>query len=157
MSKLTGEVGVPAQRQPEQINLEEYLEKLASKGLDANGHQIPDPVPIAPPIGYKRQPSMVEIVREAVRSEALRQAVAAAGHETFEEADDFDVGDDPELAHSPFENQFDPPIAEMVQAGAEEVKKRSKPPAAPKAPPKEKTPPADAGDVSGAPPGDDEV
>lgn len=108
------------------LTMEEYMDKLEHKGMDPEtGHVVPDPTPMAPPIGYKRQPSMVEIVREMVRSERLAAEVGAAGYETFEEADDFDVGDEPDDLKSGFENDFDPPIRELAAAGAEEVKKRN--------------------------------
>jgi len=52
----------------------EYAEKLDLKNVDpVTGHPFMDSTPIAPPIGYKKTPSMVELVREMVRSEKLRQ------------------------------------------------------------------------------------
>lgn len=116
-------------RRPKQIDLEEYLLKLKSRGLAPDGRQVPDPVPLAPPIGYKKQPSMVEIVREMVRGERLKQAVLEAGHETFEEAEDFDVGDEnAEELRSGFENDFDPPLSEILSAGQTEQKRKAKNP-----------------------------
>lgn len=81
--------------------------------------EYPDPTPIAPPIGYKKQPSMVQIVREQIRAAHLARDLEAAGAETFEEADDFEV-DDPEgdMAASPHENDFDPPVSELLKEGA---------------------------------------
>lgn len=67
-----------------------------------------DPTPIAPPVGYRKSPSLREQIREMVRSERLAQELAASGYETFEEADDFDVDDD-EDPNSPYEVHFDPP------------------------------------------------
>lgn len=77
--------------------------------LDAWGREMPDPTPVAPPVGYNRQPSLAEQIRAMVRSEQVRQAAEAAGLETFEEADDFDVGDDYDPA-SPYEEVFEPPV-----------------------------------------------
>lgn len=103
----------------------EYMQKLKSRGLGPDGRQAPDPVPLAPPIGYKKTPSMVEIVREMVRSERLRQEALAADHETFEEADDFDVGDEPELMRSPFEyDERDPSIRELAEIGRQALKEK---------------------------------
>lgn len=76
-------------------------------GLDKEGREVPDPIPMAPPIGYKRQPSLTERIRDMVRSEHLRIAALEAGQETFEEADDFEVGDDFD-PNSPYEEVFDP-------------------------------------------------
>lgn len=81
--------------------------------LDERGHELPDPVPMAPPVGYRRQPSMFEVVRDMVKSERLRAETEAAGFESFEDADDFVIGDDYD-PHSPYEAQFEGlPIAEL--------------------------------------------
>lgn len=101
------------------MSVEEYFVKLKSRGLNADGTPILDPTPLAPPIGYVKHPSMVEIVRNMVRGERLRQEAEAAGAETFEEADDFDIGDDGEDLRSGFENDHDPPIEELLKAGRE--------------------------------------
>ncbi|QKI28947.1 hypothetical protein 1 [Kummerowia striata microvirus] len=110
-------------RRPKQMELEDYLAKTRAKGLNDEGELIPDPVPVAPPIGYKRQPTMVEIIRNMVQSEKLAEEARAAGMETFEESEDFDVGDEnAEELRSGFENDFDPPIAEIA-AAVDEAKK----------------------------------
>lgn len=82
---------------------------------DERGAEILDPTPVAPPIGYKRQPSMVEHIAAMVRSERLRQEAEAAGAETWEEADDFDVGDDYDPG-SPYEGDFDPIDQDALRA-----------------------------------------
>jgi len=51
-------------------------------------------------------PEVKEQIREMVRSEKLKQEVAAQGYETFEEADDFEVGDDFD-PKSPYEENFE--------------------------------------------------
>lgn len=76
--------------------------------LDENGHEIVSNVPMEPPLGYKKQPSMVEHIRNMVKSEMLRREVQEAGAETFEEADDFDIADDPVDPSTPFEEVFEP-------------------------------------------------
>lgn len=108
------------------LTQEQYLAKLLERGLDENGKFEPDATPMAPPIGYKKQPSMVEIVRNMVRSERLAAELAAQGQETFEEADDFDVDDDPPDMRSGWENDFDPPVSELVAAGREVMEARRK-------------------------------
>lgn len=112
-------------RRPKQIDLEDYILKLKARGLDNDGKLVPDPVPIAPPIGYKKAPSMVEIVRDMVKGERLAQAAREAGAETFEEAEDFDVPDDPPDMRSPFENTFDPPISELLSAGQQALAEKA--------------------------------
>jgi len=90
----------------------EKIELLLNQGkgrqLDANGHEVLDPRPMAPPVGYVRQPSMVEHVRNLVRSEYLRLAAESSDADSFEEADDFDIGDDMDPT-TPYEAVFDPP------------------------------------------------
>lgn len=71
-----------------------YEEKLADRGMLPTGEKIADPVPMDAPLGYVKQPSMVEHVRNLIRSENLRREAEAEGNESFEEADDFNVADD---------------------------------------------------------------
>ena len=120
-------------RQVPRITEEEYLAKMLERGLDEHGRLIPDPVPIAPPVGYRKQPSMVEIVRDMVRGEKLRQAALESGHETFEESEDFDIGEDGEDLLSGYENDFDPPLSEIARE-VEAERARSKPAEAADAP-----------------------
>lgn len=93
-------------------------------GLTPDGHEIPDSTPVAPPIGYKKIPSLAEQIRQAILSEKLKEAAQSQGLETFEEADDFDVGDDFD-PRSPYEESFEPvhpaPAPEAVQAAENRV------------------------------------
>lgn len=100
--------------------------------LDKFGRELPDPTPLAPPVGYiKQEPLHVQIAR-MVRSQQLADEAAAAGAETFEEADDFDVEDGDDLqVLSTYENDFDPVAAEIARL---QEAQRNAPPAAP-APP----------------------
>lgn len=82
----------------------------------ARRYEFPDPTPVAPPVGYTKQPSMVEHIRNMVRSEMLRQAAEASELESFEEADDFDVGDDFDPT-SPHEETFDPELGPSYDPG----------------------------------------
>lgn len=75
--------------------------------LDEKGREIMDPIPMAPPIGYQRQPSLAERIRDMVRSEQMRLAAGEMGAETFEESEDFDVDDEYDPT-SPWEEEFDP-------------------------------------------------
>lgn len=81
---------------PPRMTVDAYHHKMAERRLTDDGKEKPNPVPMEPPIGYLKQPSMVENIRNMIRSEELRRAAEAAGAETFDEADDFDVPDDPE-------------------------------------------------------------
>lgn len=113
-------------RRPKKMTAEEYMQKMLEKGIDERGNFVVSGVPMAPPIGYKKQPSMVELVREMVRGERLRAEAAAAGHETFEESEDFDVEDDVDYPHTPWTNDFDPPLKEILREGQAEIDRKAK-------------------------------
>lgn len=85
------------------------------KPLTPAGGEILDPRPLAPPVGYRKQPSMAEQIRDMIRSERLAQEAAAADAESFEDADDFDIGDDYDPS-SPYEGDFDPIDVETLKA-----------------------------------------
>lgn len=65
--------------------------------FDDQGRQIPDPRPVEVPVEFQRPLSLQEEIKRYVRQELGRRA-ADAGAESFEESDDFDVGDDPDVA-----------------------------------------------------------
>lgn len=111
-------------RKKPQLDLEDYLQKIKKAGLDESGHELVSSKPMQPPLGYKKQPSLAELVREMVQSEALRQKIESEGGETLEEFEDFDVEDEPEMMSSPWENQHDPSLAELQAAGEAELRSR---------------------------------
>lgn len=76
-------------------------------------YENPDPTPVAIPAGFRRPPTLAEQVARLVRSERFNQQAREAGFETFEEADDFDVGDDIDPA-TPYEPYFDPALGREV-------------------------------------------
>lgn len=59
-------------------------------------------------------------VRQLIRHELFRRAIAAEGHETFDEADDFDLPDGEEWV-SPYEEKFDPPSDDPTPSKAPPV------------------------------------
>lgn len=61
-----------------------------------NGREIPSNVPVAIPTKFKRPETIAEQVKRMVASQ-LSIAASQQGHESFEEADDFDVDDDVEI------------------------------------------------------------
>lgn len=91
------------------------LRKLKAKilGLNDQGHEVPDPTPIAIPAGISRPPTLQETIQKFIRNDAIQRALAAEGLETFEEADDFEVGEDYEPS-SPYELVFDPDLNKEV-------------------------------------------
>lgn len=101
---------------------------------DENGREILNPTPMQPPLGYKKTLSL---------SEQIRQQVRAFKHmednepETEEEADDFEIEDDPQ-PESRWENDMIPSIKESrarLRALEAEAKKYAKPPEAAEPPP----------------------
>lgn len=84
------------------------VRRPAHTDLYKDGREYPDPTPVAPPVGFIKQPPLHDLIKQMVRSEALKRAAMQADAETFEEADDFDVGDDFDPT-SPYEEVFDPP------------------------------------------------
>lgn len=111
VDKKTGEV----------IN-EEHSRGLAS--LNARGEEILDDTPLALPIGFKRPQSLQERMRYLLRNELIQRDLDAAGIETFEEADDFEVGEQDPLEGTPYEDHFEPEIPGLaareqeIRAGA---------------------------------------
>jgi hypothetical protein len=113
--------------------------EVAYPYLDAKGREVLDPTPMAPPIGYKRQPSMIDHIRSVVRRE-MSEAAARREMETFEEADDFEIGDDFDPS-SPYEEIFEPAVSEPaapVEAPPpkEDAPSEEKPAEVPPEPPK---------------------
>jgi hypothetical protein len=81
-------------------------------GLDENGREIPDPRPLRLPAGFKKPETLAEQVQRLVRTHISREA-AESGHETFEESEDFDVDDDPDIS-TPYETFFDPVLGKEI-------------------------------------------
>lgn len=100
---------------------------VQSQHLTPEGREKPNPVPMEPPVGYIKQPTIAETMRQMIRSASLEAAYAGA--ETEEEANDFDVDDEFDPT-SPWEDEFEPdPVQEAMLALA------SKPPVAASPPP----------------------
>lgn len=69
---------------------------------DKEGREIPDDTPVEMPLGFKHPPTIQEMIQQAIRVEMSRQA-AEQGMESFEESDDFEVGEEFEDNLTPFE------------------------------------------------------
>lgn len=83
--------------------------------LDENGHELPDPVPLVMPAGFKRPETLAEQVQRLVRGSLSRQA-QEAGFESFEESEDFELPDDPDDPTTPYEEYFDPVLGRGITA-----------------------------------------
>lgn len=81
--------------------------------LDEKGRELLDSKPMQPPVGYKRQPSLAEQIREQVRLAKLELQYEVA--ETEDEADDFDIPDDPIEPNSPWENDTIPTLKSVQE------------------------------------------
>lgn len=106
-------------------NEEDQVYVLVYPYLNKEGSEVLDPTPMEPPIGYKDQPDMWETVQRMVRTELLQRELAKDEYGSFEEEDDFDVGDDYE-PNSPYENEADVSISELMHAGREELARQEK-------------------------------
>lgn len=80
--------------------------------LDPDGHEIPDGKPLTLPSGFRRPETLAEQVQRLVRTHVSMEA-ARTGRESFEESEDFDVGDD-EAPSTPYEEQFDPVLGRAI-------------------------------------------
>lgn len=120
MAKTTQLPDLKVQLPKDEMNLTRR-KKLQHSMHDAFGSEVPDPTPIAPPVGYKQTKPIHEQIRDQVRL-ALAIHATSQGFETPEEADDFNVDDDYD-PRSPFEEQFEPSprgldtMAELVERG----------------------------------------
>lgn len=93
-------VGIPIGEPVEEYLTKPYFDDdgvQVTSGIGRDGKEYPDPVPMAPPVGYDHPPDLVTMIRSMVRAEEFRRAVDAEGFETFDEADDFETEDDMEF------------------------------------------------------------
>lgn len=113
------------------------------KGRPMVGNRLmPDPNPVAAAVGYKRQPNMVDIIRQQV--EALSRDAAAQGHDSIEEANDFDVGDDVDpSSRFEIEEEQEVPFAVLRERAREAAEADKRVEATPPA----ESPPADVPDA----------
>jgi len=86
------------------------------------GGEVLNPIPMQPPLGYKASPSLSDTIRQQVL--AAKRLAQLEMVETEEEADDFEVEDDP-IPHSPWENDLVPSIKE-TRARLRELEKQEK-------------------------------
>lgn len=122
-------------------DIEEAEMRAAEKLLDPLGRELVDETPMAPPLGYNPQPTLVEQMRMMIQGERMRLAAMEAGFETFEEADDFEMDEDP-FPRSPHEDEFEAPLP------ARELRRRAT--AAATAPPQEQNATNPSAATSGA-------
>lgn len=101
-------------------------QSVQSLYLDEHGREVPNPIPMQPPIGYVRRDSIADQMRRMIQQ--VSEEARMAGAETEEEANDFDIGEDFEPS-SQWEDNFevDPTLEAMLAL-------QSKPPVVPPKP-----------------------
>jgi hypothetical protein len=117
--------------------------EMVSSGILRNGQELPDPEPLAPPLGYTPPMPLMELMALMIRRQVEPQNDYDIT-ETEEEANDF--ADDPDEVDlkTPYEKVFDPPDPTAPPAGNA--------PAASPALPTESKPAAEAGSPAIPPP-----
>jgi hypothetical protein len=102
-NKKGGVEYVPSSEEDE-VEEEQVYSKLTPDGRQ----EIPDPVPTALPIGYSTGPSLADFVQRMISNERVKALLDDEGFDTPEEADDFDIEDDPLDPLTPYEQHFYP-------------------------------------------------
>lgn len=80
---------------------------------------------VAAALTVMRRDNLGERVRQMIRSEQLARDAMLQGQETFDEADDFNVGDDYDPT-SPYEEVFEGDIKEDIKQRSEAIKANEK-------------------------------
>lgn len=85
------------------------FEEQISSAIGADGKEYPDSTPMELPVGMKQGPTLADMIKRMVQHQLLAVAAEQEGFDTFEEAEDFDLEDDPLDPQTPYEAVFDPP------------------------------------------------
>lgn len=88
--------------------------------LDPEGREIPDPVSLVQEVSWRDPPNIEATIQSFLAEQRIREALHEQGQETFEEADDFEVGDDFDPT-SPYEGDFETPLADLAKAMQERL------------------------------------
>lgn len=110
---LKGHVGVPVEPAVEEYCVKPEFDGdgvQVSSGIGPDGKEYPDPVPLSADIGYEPPPDLMTMIRTMVHSEAAKHVLQQAGIETIDEADDFEIEDDPLDPLTPYEAVFMPKV-----------------------------------------------
>lgn len=115
-------VGIPQGPPIEEFCVKPYVDAdgvQVVSGIGRDGKEYPDPVPMTPPIGYQ-PPSDLMVMLEQLFARG-KAVLEAAELETEEEANDFDIEDDPLDPLTPYERVFTPAPAPAVPPTAPAV------------------------------------
>lgn len=112
------------------------LKKFLPDGRhNEKGEEKLDPTPMEVPISLRAAETLEQKIARMLHSAEIRKDFINNGVETFEEADDFDVGDDYDPS-SPYEQDFDVARIQEIDKGV--VQAPVKPPRQPDPAPKNK-------------------
>lgn len=98
-----------------------------------DGGEIMDDTPLSIPVTMRRPPTLAEQIARITRSQQMQAFAESQGKESFDEADDFDIPDDPIPQTSPYEENFDLAnlqasdrgvVAPFDESGARKAKER---------------------------------
>jgi hypothetical protein len=110
-------VGIPIGDHVEEFLVKPQFDQdgvQVSSGIGTDGREYPDPVPMSPPVGYEPPSDVLQMLEQLfLRGKAVLEA---AQIETEEEANDFDIEDDPVDPLTPYEAVFNPPAKEVGPA-----------------------------------------
>lgn len=107
----------------------EFISEVPANRNPANNptrHEFPDDTPVSKPLRWNRQGSTLEQIRQSIG--LLNREAALQGKESFEEADDFDVDDDPSDPRTRWEFTADAAYMSPEQLYQEVFKKPYQPP-----------------------------
>lgn len=92
----------------------QFEQSVQSLYLDEFGREKPNPIPLEPPVGYVKRPTIAETMRQMIRQAS--EEAKMAGAETEEEANDFDIDDEFDPT-TPYEHDFEPdPVLDRMIA-----------------------------------------
>lgn len=95
--------------------IKDTFQSFFGRRLNEKGQEVPDPTPVGLPLGYQHPPSLEERIQRMIAVTLSRQA-AHAGAESFEEANDFDVGDPDDLKFQDEDDKFTPNDPNLKEA-----------------------------------------
>lgn len=75
-----------------------------------------DPTPVSVPVEFRKSETADQRLAR-ILDHSRQVELARAGFETFEEADDFDIPDDPIDPSTPYERDFDNALANSIDRG----------------------------------------
>lgn len=95
---------------------------------DKDHYEVPDKTPVELPIGAQRPESLEQMIARMVQNKFVQAEMQDKGLETFEEADDFEVGENTEFTseHEVKEMQPEYPVVDRRKKQVEVPVKKEK-------------------------------